>query len=75
MQTPEREPLRDREPGSLVLVVNGQRFDVDLQPNRRDIRRWNVTINGEPWRTAGLEQVWREIQRRMVPMLGVRNFW
>lgn len=73
MQQPARDAIPQREPGTLLLIVNGQRFDVDLQPNRRNVRRWNVTINGQPWRTAGLEQVWRELQRRLVPMLGARN--
>lgn len=60
---PQREPELPRQPGRLLLDVDGQVFDVLLQPDRRHAWRWH----------AWLEQVWREIQRRRALPLGRRN--
>ena len=62
-----------REPGFLALQVNGYSFRVRLDPNGRHVWRWNATINGQPWRTAGLEAIWRHLQAQMHPLAGRRR--
>ncbi len=62
-----------REPGRLVLEVNGQRFDVELRPDRRDCRRWLAYRDGKPFAHGGLECIWRKLQNGLAPMLGGRN--
>ena len=70
---PPREPTMPREEGRLLLIVDGQSFDVRLVPDRRDPRMFYPFLGEEALRRSGLEQVWREIQRRRVPVLGERN--
>lgn len=69
----ERQPTLMRPPGRLLLEVDWQTFDVSLTPDYRDSRLFYAFMNGEPLKHSGLEQVWREIQRRRAPVLGERN--
>jgi hypothetical protein len=62
-----------RKPGRLLIECNGQRFDIELRPDRRDCRRWYSFRDGEPFVHGGLEQVWREVQRQMAPLMSVRR--
>lgn len=71
---PQREPIPLRQDGRLLLIVDGQTFDVRLVADRRDPRMFHPFIGDEALRRSGLEQVWREIQRRRAPVLGGRNF-
>lgn len=70
---PPREPELQRQPGRLLLDVDGQVFDVLLQPDRRHAWRWHAWLDGQCVTHGGLEQVWREIQRRRALPLGLRN--
>lgn len=62
-----------RQPGRLLLEVNGQVFDLDLSPDRRDCRRWLAFRDGKPFAHGGLECIWRAVQKGMAPLLGERN--
>lgn len=70
-----------REVGRFLLDVNGQRVELELRPASRDCRQWLAFQDGEPFRDregsplgpAGLERIWREVQSRIVPLLGARN--
>lgn len=65
----ERDPWHDmREPGSLTLRVNGYVFDLLLEPDPHDIRRWKAYRDGEPFARGGLEVIWRAIQAEMAPV-------
>ena len=72
-----REPLRfavpDRAPGRLLIECNGQRFDLDLRPDRRDCRRWYAFRESKPFTHGGLEQIWREVQRQITPVISARR--
>lgn len=69
--------LRDdmREPGSLLLRLNGYDFDLLLKPHPRDVRLWHVYRDGAPWIAAtGVEPVWRAMQKEMAQPLGRRHW-
>ncbi len=70
---PLRDAIPDRKPGRMLIECNGECFDIELRPDRRDCRRWYAFRDGEPFVHGGLEQVWREVQRQMIPLMGVRN--
>lgn len=61
-----------RDPASICVVVDGQRFEAEGRSARK-CNQFAWTINGEPVGVGGLEVAWREIQRRRVPLLGERN--
>lgn len=63
-----------REPGRLVLQVNGYTFDIRLDPDRRDVRMWLAYRDGEPFVRGGLEKVWRKIQAEIAPPVGRRHW-
>lgn len=69
----ERQPMLLRPPGRLLLEVDWQKFDVELKPDQRDSRMFYAVLNGDPLMHSGLEQVWREIQRRRAPVLSARR--
>lgn len=69
---PARETLLPRESAYVCVIVDGQTFIAEGLPGRR-VDRFNWWLNGEPWRSGGLESLWREIQRRRAHMLGPRN--
>jgi hypothetical protein len=76
-QPKEREvgPRDDmREPGRLLLEINGRRFDIDLRPDPRDVRMWRAYREGEPWLRGGLERIWRAMQAEIPLPLG-RAHW
>jgi hypothetical protein len=45
-----------------------------FEPNPRDVRQWRVFRDGQPLMCAGLERVWRAMQREMSPALGRRHW-
>lgn len=49
------------------LSVNGQVFDLDLQPDRRDCRRRYAFRNSKPHLHAGLERSWHKVQSKIAP--------
>jgi hypothetical protein len=63
-----------REPGRLLLEVNGYSFDLRLDPDRRDVRMWCVYRDGQPWIRGGLERVWRAMQSEMALPIGRRHW-
>lgn len=75
----ERKPApgaRDdnRQPGRLLLDIGSQVFDLHLEPDPRNVRCWKAQRNGELFLRAGLEQIWRKIQREIAPPLGRRHW-
>lgn len=73
MLRPSREVIPARQPGRMLIECNDQRFDLELRPDRRDCRRWYAFRDGEPFVHGGLDAVFREVQRKMVPLLGARR--
>ena len=72
---PSREPRDDaRQPGRLLLAVNGQTIDIELRPDPRDVRLWRAYRDGQPWMRAGLERIWRAVQAELPPVLGRRHW-
>lgn len=72
---PCRDPRDDnRAPGRLLLEVNGQRIDIELRPDQRDVRLWRAYRDGRPWMRSGLERIWRAVQAELPPPLG-RHHW
>lgn len=69
-------PVRDdhRQPFDWVFSCGGISWSLHFEPNPRDVRQWKVFRDGEPWMCAGLERVWRAMQREMAPALG-RSHW
>jgi len=63
-----------REPGELVLRVNGYAFLIRLEPDPRDVRMWRAYRDGEQWIRGGLEKMWRAIQAEMAAPLGRRHW-
>lgn len=44
------EPRDDaRQPGRLLLQVNGRTIDIELRPDPRDVRMWRAWRDGHPW--------------------------
>lgn len=63
-----------RPPGRLLLEVNGQRIDIELRPDPRDVGLWRAYRDGAPWMRAGLERIWRAVQAELAPALGRRHW-
>ena len=70
---PDRPDPPQRQPGRLLLEVNGQTIDLHFVPDPRDVRRWCAWRNGEPYLRGGLEAIWRRIQSELHPALGRRH--
>lgn len=69
------EPRDDnRAVGRLLLDIGSAVFDLELRPDKRDVRRWYAYRNGEPYCHAGLERIWRKLQSEIAPPLG-RDHW
>lgn len=68
--------LRDdmRQPGRLLLDLNGKVIDLHLSPDLRDVRRWIAYRDGKPWIRGGLEAIWRAMQAEQSRPLGRRHW-
>ena len=63
-----------RQPFDWSFSCGGASWSLHFEPNPRDVRQWRVFRDGQPWMYAGLERVWRDMQREMSPMLGRRHW-
>lgn len=63
-----------RQPFEWSFSCGGISWSLRFEPNPRDVRQWRVFRSGEPWMCAGLERVWRAMQREMSPALGRRHW-
>jgi hypothetical protein len=73
--SPPFEPLGDgRQPFDWTFSCGGVGWSLHFEPSPRDVRQWRVYRNGQPWMCAGLERVWRAMQREMNPALGRRHW-
>lgn len=69
------EPLgAGRQPFDWAFSCGGVSWSLHFEPSPRDVRQWRVYRNGQPWMCAGLERVWRAMQREMSPALGRRHW-
>ena len=69
------EPPRDRrQPFDGTFACGGVSWSLHFEPSPRDVRQWRVYRDGQPWMCAGLERVWRAMQREMSPALGRRHW-
>ena len=69
------EPRDDaRQPGRLLLQVNGRTIDIELRSDPRDIRMWRAYRDGQPWLRGGLERIWRAVQSEIPAPLGRRHW-
>ena len=67
-------PLDNRQPFDWSFACGGITWSLHFEPNPRDVRQWRVFRDGELWMCAGLERVWRAMQREMAPVLGRRHW-
>lgn len=67
-------PRDDMRPVGRLLLDIGQRFDLELRPDPRDVRRWLAYRDGVPFERGGLERIWRAVQRQIASPLG-RCHW
>lgn len=63
-----------RQPFDWSFSCGGVSWSLHFEPNPRDVRQWRVFRDGQPWMCAGLERVWRAMQREMAPALGRRHW-
>jgi hypothetical protein len=63
-----------RQPFDWTFSCGGVSWSLHFEPNHRDVRQWRVFRDGQPWMCAGLERVWRAMQREMSPALGRRHW-
>lgn len=70
---PRKDDADRRQPFDWTFFCGGVTWALHFEPNPRDVRQWRVSRDGEPWMCAGLERVWRAMQREMGPALGRRN--
>jgi len=63
-----------RKPFVWQWEAYGVVWDLHFEADPRDVRRWCVSRNGQPWMRCGLEQVWRAMQREMARPLGRRSW-
>jgi hypothetical protein len=63
-----------RQPFDWRFSCGGVSWSLHFEPNPRDVRQWRVFRDGQPWMCAGLERVWRAMQREMAPALGRRHW-
>lgn len=64
----------NRRPFDWSFACGGVTWSLHFEPSPRDVRQWRVYRDGEPWMCAGLERVWRAMQREMRPTLGRRRW-
>jgi hypothetical protein len=75
MAGPAPGPRDDmRQPGRLLLDIGRTVIDLELRPDPRDVRRWLAYRNGRPYCHAGLEGIWRTVQREVTPAMGRRHW-
>jgi hypothetical protein len=67
-------PGDGRQPFDWTFSCGGVHWALHFEPSLRDVRQWRVWRDGQPWMCAGLERVWRAMQREMSPMLGRRHW-
>jgi hypothetical protein len=63
-----------RQPFDWTFSCGGVSWSLHFEPSQRDVRQWRVYRDGTPWMCAGLERVWRAMQREMSPALGRRHW-
>ena len=63
-----------RQPFDWTFACGGVAWSLHFEPNPRDVRQWRVFRDGEPWMCAGLEKVWRAMQKEMGAALGRRHW-
>lgn len=63
-----------RQPFDWTFACGGVSWSLHFEPNPRDVRQWRVFRDGQPWMCAGLERVWRAMQKEMSPALGRRHW-
>lgn len=63
-----------RQPFDWTFTCGGVSWSLHFEPNPRDVRQWRVFRDGQPWMCAGLEKVWRAMQKEMSPALGQRHW-
>lgn len=63
-----------RQPFDWSFSCGGVSWSLHFEPNPRDVRQWRVFRDGQPWMVAGLERIWRAMQREMAPALGRRHW-
>ncbi len=71
---PGPSPADQRQPFDWHFSCGGTTWSLHFEPNPRDVRQWRVFRDGQPWMCAGLERVWRAMQREMQPALGRRHW-
>lgn len=64
----------NRSVGRLLLDIGAEVIDLELRPDRRDVRRWYAYRNGQSFAHAGLERIWRMVQADIAPPIG-RSHW
>jgi len=72
--TGRRSLAHSRQPFDWTFACGGITWSLHFEPNPRDVRQWRVFRDGELWMCAGLERVWRAMQREMAPALGRRHW-
>lgn len=63
-----------RQPFDWSFSCGGVSWSLHFEPDPRDVRQWRVFRDGKPWMCAGLERIWRAMQKEMSPMLGRRHW-
>lgn len=63
-----------RLPFDWTFSCGGVSWSLHFEPSLRDVRQWRVYRDGKPWMCAGLERVWRAMQKEMSPALGRRHW-
>ena|SRR6218665_1279901 len=64
----------NQQPFDWTISCGGVSWPLHFEPNPRDVRQWRVFREGQPWMCAGLERVWRSMQKEMSPALGRRHW-
>jgi hypothetical protein len=63
-----------RQPFDWTFSCGGVSWALHFERNPRDVRQWRVFRDGQPRMRAGLDWVWRALQREMSPALGRRHW-
>lgn len=72
MGHPRQDYQEPRKPGYITTKINGVKVVVLLEPHKKNITQWKVTINGELFsEKCGMNQVYRELARLNPP---ARNY-
>ena len=69
---PKPDYPEQRKSGKMVILINGIKTVVLLEPYRRNITQWKVTINGKLFSEhCGMRRVYEELARLNPP---ARNY-